>query len=106
MVNKKILGLIGLAARARKLSAGADIVEIQIKKKKVHLIIIAEEASERTKTKFIKLGDEYHIDTIILGNIEELSKAIGKNNKAVLGIEDMSFARELEKINNGGEIIG
>lgn len=49
MTNKKILGLIGLSARARKVSFGADSVETQAKKGKVKLFIIAEDASERTK---------------------------------------------------------
>ena len=55
MTNKKILGLIGLSARARKISFGADSVETQAKKGKVKLFIIAEDASERTKDKFNKL---------------------------------------------------
>lgn len=106
MENKKILGLIGLSARARKISFGADSVELQIKKKKVYLIIVANDASNRTKEKFEKLSKEYNVPIIITGEIEELSKAIGKSNKAILGIEDMNLASEIQKINNGGEFIG
>ena len=106
MTNKKILGLIGLSARARKISFGADSVETQAKKGKVKLFIIAEDASERTKDKFNKLEIQCNIPIIIHGSIEELSKAIGKNNKAILGIEDINLSREIEKINNGGEAIG
>lgn len=106
MINKKILGLIGLAARARKVCFGADSVELEIKKKKVVLIIVAEDASDRTKEKFQKLCEEYRIPIIIFGKIEELSKAIGKSNKAILGIEDINLSKEIIKINNGGEIIG
>ena len=40
------------------------------------------------------------------GTIEELSKAIGKNNKAILGILDENLSNEIQKINNGGEVIG
>ena len=106
MTNKKILGLIGLSARARKISFGADSVETQAKKGKVKLFIISEDASERTKDKFNKLAIQCNIPIIIHGSIEELSKAIGKNNKAILGIEDINLSREIEKINNGGEAIG
>lgn len=106
MINKKILGLIGLSARARKISFGADSVEQQIKIGKVKLIIIAEDSSERTKDKFKKLSEKYKIPIIIAGNIEELSKAIGKSNKAILGIEDINLSKEIQKINNGGEVIG
>ena len=104
--NKKILGLIGLAARARKICFGADSVEQEIKKKKVYLIVIANDASDRTKDKFEKLSKTYKIPIIIEGEIEILSKSIGKSNKAVIGIQDSNLAKEIEKIKNGGELIG
>lgn len=106
MTNNKILGLIGLATRARKIAFGADSVELEIKKKKVKLIVIAEDSSERTKNKFRKLSEEYNIPIIEKETIETLSKAIGKDNKAIIGIEDINFSKEIIKINNGGEIIG
>ena len=106
MINKKILGLIGLSARARKVSFGADSVEIQIKKKKIFLCIVAEDSSERTKEKFFKICNENKVPIIFLGEMEELSKAIGKSNKAIIGIEDINLANEIQNINNGGEFIG
>lgn len=106
MINKKILGLVGLAARARKISFGADSVELQIKKRKVKLIIVAEDSSTRTKEKFIKLSKQFDIPIEIMGEIDELSKAIGKSNKAIIGIEDINLASEIQKINDGGEVIG
>ena len=106
MINNKILGLVGLAARARKISFGSDSVEIQLKKRKVYLIIVAEDSSERTKNKFQKLSEEYNIPILVIEKIETLSKAIGKSNKAIIGIEDINFSNEIQKINNGGEVIG
>ena len=106
MKNNKILGLIGLAARARNVAYGADSVEAEIKKKKVKLIIVADLASDRTKEKFQKLSIEFKIPIIIDGTIEEISKAIGKENKAIIGIKDINISKQIEKINNGGDIIG
>ena len=106
MNENKILGLMGLAARARKVCFGADSVELEIKKKKVYLIIVAKDASARTKDKFRNICDEYDIPIIIEGEIEILSKAIGKSNKAIIGIEDSNLANEIQKIKNGGELIG
>lgn len=106
MINNKILGLIGLAARARKVCFGADSVEERTNKKKVKLLIIAEDASERTKDKFSKLAQKQNIPIIIIGEISILSKAIGKSNKAIIGIEDINLSNEIQKINNGGEVIG
>lgn len=106
MINKKILGLIGLAARAREIAFGADSVETAIKKKQVYLIIIAEDSSQRTKDKFIKLSEEHNIPILIIGNIDELSKSIGKSNKAIIGIKNINLSTQIQKINNGGDTIG
>ena len=106
MINRKILGLIGLSAKAGKISFGADSVETQIRKRKINLVIIAENSSERTKDKFKKLSVENDIPYIIVGEIDELSKAIGKSNKAIIGIKDLNLSKEIQKISNGGEVIG
>ena len=106
MINKKILGLIGLAAIARKICFGADSVEEKTKKHKVKVLVIAEDASNRTKEKFIKLAEKNNIKFIILSDIENLSKAIGKENKAIIGVEDINLAKEIKKIYDGGDIIG
>ena len=106
MNNKKILGLIGLAAKAGKICFGEESVENEIKKKKVKLVIVANDASERTKDKFKKLCNQHNIEIIIQEEIENLSKAIGKSNKAIIGIKEENLSKEIQKINNGGEAIG
>lgn len=106
MKNNKVLGLIGLASRARNICFGADSVEEYIKKGKIKLVIVAEDASDRTKEKFKKLCNEYEIQIIIDGKIEELSKAIGKSNKAIIGVKDINIAKGIMNLNNGGEFIG
>ena len=59
-----------------------------------------------TKEKFQKLCNEYNIPIIIDGEIEELSKAIGKQNKATFAVKDINLANEIKRIYNGGEVIG
>lgn len=99
MTNKKILGMLGLASRARKLTFGADATENEIKKHKIYLIIVAKDASERTKEKFTKMAQNYNVPIIVCETIDNLSKAIGKQNKAILGIQDINIATKIEKIN-------
>ena len=89
-----------------KISFGADSVENDIKKKTIKLVIVAEDSSNRTKDKFKKICENYDVPIIQFGNIETLSKAIGKNNKAIIGIKDVNLSKEIKKINNGGEVIG
>ena len=92
--------------KAGKICFGADSVEENIIKQKVKLLIISEDSSERTKSKFIKLCEKYNIPVIIDGDIDTLSKAIGKNNKAIIGIKDINFAESIQKKYNGGDVIG
>ena len=101
MTNKKILGMLGLASRARKTTAGSDSTMQDIKNNKVKLVIIAEDASERTKRRFIDATGLAKIPIIIHGSIEELSKAIGKTNKAIVGVKESNIAHEIEKLYRG-----
>ncbi len=102
MTNNKILGLLGLATRAQYIFFGADSVEEQIKKRKVKLVIVATNSSERTKRKFTILCEKYDIPICVFESIDNISKAIGKSNKAIIGIKDLNIAKEIEKIYNRG----
>ena len=106
MINNKILGLIGLAMKAGKVSFGSDSVEENIVKNKVKLVIVSKDSSERTKKKFEDICKNYRIPIIVDGDIENLSKAIGKNNKAIIGIKDINFANSIQEKYNGGDVIG
>ena len=106
MINNNILGLIGLAMKAGKVCFGADSVEENVLKHKVKLLIISEDSSERTKNKFIDICKKYNVPVIVDGDIESLSKSIGKNNKAIIGIKDINFAESIQKKYNGGDVIG
>ena len=85
---------------------GTEACMEQIQKRKVKLILVAEDAAERTKKNFEMACKKNGIPICIYGSIESLSSAIGKPNKAMFGIRSQSFANEIQKIINGGEIIG
>lgn len=107
MINQtKICGLIGLAMRAGKISFGTDACLEQIEKKKIKFLFLAMDASDRTKKVFREKCKEAQISIYEGFTIENLSQAIGKQNKAVIGIKDINFAKEIQKIISGGEVIG
>lgn len=107
MVNKaKILGLIGISAKAGKVVSGTDACIEEITRKKCSLIIVSEEASEKTKKNFKYYADKYNIPIVIFGNIEELSHSIGKRNRAIICIKEKNLSNEIQKNINGGDIIG
>ena len=104
--SNKICGLLGLATRAGKIVFGTEACKSSIGKKKVKLLIIAEDASDRTKKNFEEICKKADIPSIEVLTIEDISKSIGKINKAVIGITDINFSKEMFKIINGGEVIG
>lgn len=106
MINNKIYGLLGLATKAGKLSFGTESCLDMIYKRKVKLIIVAEDTAERTMKNFKEKCLQNNIKFYIFGNKNEISKAIGKVNKTVIGIKDKNFAEAIEKILNGGDVIG
>lgn len=106
MINNKIYGLIGLARRAGKISFGTESSIDTIERRKAKLVIVAQDASDRTKKNFKILCERENVKIRIYGTIDELSKSIGQNNKAVIVIKDENFSNEIVKKIDGGEIIG
>lgn len=106
MIKDKICGLLGLAMKAGKIVFGTEACITDIEKGKVKLLMLAKDSAERTKNNFQRICDEKEIPIFEILQIEELSKAIGKENKAVVGIKDIGFSKEIMKTINGGEIIG
>ena len=107
MINyQKLYGLIGLATKASKLVAGTDACIESIENKSVKLVLIAQDASERTKKLLKEKSKNFNIPIYEIGEIETLSKACGKVNKAVIGIKEKGFAESIKKILVGGEVIG
>ncbi len=104
--NNRVLGLIGLCTKAGKICFGTDACTDLIEKKRVDLVIVANDASDRTKRNFEFICNKNNTKICFFGTIEQISKAIGKNNKAVIAIKNKDFANQIEKIINGGEIIG
>ena len=105
MINKT-LGLLGISAKAGKIISGTDIVLENIKKKKVKLIILAKDCSEKTKNNIKLISYKYKIPFKEFGTIEENSKAIGKNNRAIIGILDNKLATAILNKISGGEEFG
>ncbi len=91
--EKKLLSLLGFAARARKLVVGTDLCRDEVRRGKLPLVIIASDASENT---FKRMADacKYYETDFCKVPIDSalLSKQIGKlSSVAVIGVTDMNF---------------
>jgi ribosomal protein L7Ae-like RNA K-turn-binding protein len=95
-MNIQVKNLIGLAQRAGKLLSGEGTVESAIRRGKVKMLILAEDASANTKKVFINLAGGAHIPIHVFGTKIELGAAIGKSHRSVVAITDINFVRGLK----------
>ena len=106
IVQSKLYGMLGLCSKAGKLTFGTEATEEAILKRKIYFIIVANDSSENTKAKFESICNRNNIEFVFYGTIDENSKAVGKKNKAILGIKDKNMAEAVKKIIYGGDTIG
>lgn len=92
---QKIHSLLGIAMRAGKLVSGEDGTMIDLKKGKLNLVIVAEDASNNTKKLFKDKSSFRHVNCIELSTKSELGISIGKDSRAVIGIKDIGFANKI-----------
>jgi len=111
MINN-IYSFIGLAKKAGKLISGDETCERAVKAGKVKLVIIADDASENTKKKFMDICRYRGIEVRYFGEKELLGKHIGKDMRSVVAVTGREFAERLKQLidsrskDNGGGIIG
>jgi len=101
MSNNKLLGMLGLAARARKLVAGTEIVTDKIRSgRDVKLVLIASDVSDNTMKKIVNCCEFYETEyKIIQFTRDEISHAIGKSClTSTVAIIDHNFSSAVKKL--------
>lgn len=89
-MRQKIESYLGFAKKSRNLITGYNTCVVSIKK--IKLLIIAEDLSENTVKKLIKLSVDNKVPYRIYGNTEELSRITGSHERGIYGITDRNFA--------------
>jgi len=90
--------MLGLACKAGRLVSGEDIVRNSVRKNKVKLMIISEDASENTKKRFLNAAEFYKVPVVIWGQKEVLGSSIGKSDRSVVGICDEGFKKSISSL--------
>jgi ribosomal protein L7Ae-like RNA K-turn-binding protein len=93
--EKAVLSMIGLATKAGKTITGNDACMTAIKRDKVRLILIATDASQKTKDPIINLCSHYDTVCKEFSTRDELGNFTGKNNRAMVAITDDGFAKRI-----------
>ena len=83
-----------------------DAVSDEVRRNKVKLLMVAKDASKKTIENIKYLAEKKNIKVVIIGNIQNNSKAIGKKNRAIIGVKDKNIADGIIKIIYGGEAFG
>ena len=87
----KLLGMLGLAKRAGKVTSGEFLCEKAIKSGQSKLIIIASNISENAKKAVINTCNHYGVEYIVFAEDAELGRAIGTDGRMVVSVNDDSF---------------
>ena len=91
----KIYSMLGIAKKGGNISIGFDATEIDIEKKKSFLIIIASDASDKTKKNIKFICDKYNCAYIEFGEKEILGRSLGRKVVSVLSVNDKNIASYL-----------
>lgn len=91
--QRALLSLLGLAARARALVTGTDMVRGAARDGKVAAALLAADASPTQARKLVPLLQARGIPFAVCTSQAELGHALGKGPVSAVGIIDRSFAR-------------
>lgn len=101
MNDKLILNLLGLAMRARKITVGEEFVLKEITRSPKSVVFLAADsgANITKKVNDRALNNEFTLITHLTS--DQLSKAIGKQNRRLILVNDRGFCKKfLEYLNS------
>lgn len=93
----KILNNLGLCNRARGLVSGEEMVCEYMASGKVKYVFLASDASDNAKKKILNKAKYYQVEVYEGYSSVELSSAIGKVGRMVIGITNENFLKILKK---------
>lgn len=93
MDQNRFYSFLGLIQKSGNIVSGYNSCLYNIKEKGCRLIIIAEDASDNTKDKFINICSAKNIPYAICGMKDRIGSSIGRSAKSVLGVKDENMSR-------------
>jgi ribosomal protein L7Ae-like RNA K-turn-binding protein len=93
--HKKWTSFLGLAARARKVISGEEMVIQAVRQNKANLVLLSSDASARTKKTIADKCRYYEVPLKEVVDRETLGRAIGKAERVCVAITDKGFGDKL-----------
>lgn len=98
-MNDRILSVLGLAQRAGKIISGEFAVEKAIRSRKAAVLVLACDASDATRDKYISMTEYYRVRLYqSCLRKEDLGNSIGKAPRAAVAIVEAGFAQMLLRL--------
>lgn len=102
-MSTKGYDLLGLAQRAGVVCSGDAAVEAVIKKGRAKMVLLAADASARTKEHFIRLSEFKGVPWVIGGLKLLIGISLGKSPRSVVAVTDEGFSGKLYQLFEGEE---
>ncbi len=93
----KILNNLGLCQRAGGIISGEEMVEEYVRQGKVYYIFLANDASNNTQKRVFDKAKYYNVEVDNSYSSLEISTAIGKSGRMVVGVTNSGFVKILKK---------
>ncbi|MEO4053481.1 YlxQ family RNA-binding protein [Solibacillus sp. CAU 1738] len=100
MNNVAVLQMLGLAARARKVISGEELVVKEVRGGGAKLVLLASDASANTAKKIQDKCTYYNVEFHVFGDRYDLGHATGKEARVALAITDIGFAKKMSSLLN------
>jgi ribosomal protein L7Ae-like RNA K-turn-binding protein len=94
-MDKQIQSLLSISMKAGKIVTGGFSCERSLANGQAKLVLLATDASDNTKKKFIQKTFYYQIPMFMVGSKAELSHCVGKRDSAVYAVTDVGLAANL-----------
>lgn len=100
MANSKFFGLLGIAAKAGRLTYGGNLVRTKIQsKQKPNLVILSRDSSENTKKRIINCCKFYDCECVTVNETsDDLGAKTGREGPiSCIAVNDIGFANAILK---------
>lgn len=101
MLERRLLGLLGLGVRAGNAIIGVDRVRDAAVRGKIRLAVVAPDVSRHSLDKIVPLLTARHVQMIEGPTGASLGAAVGRESTAVVGITNPALARGVRKLFEG-----
>ena len=102
MNEQKLLGMLGMAARAGCVESGGDACREAIRQRKAYLLLIGADLSPGQRERLQRLCGEENVPQVVCTREDQLGRAIGRPGRMVVAITQKGFAERAMSLSKAG----